>query len=149
MAKYTIEDINFQSQDREGYTIYQSGSHIRGDFIQVFVPNCPYQDSQNKRRLIVYLHGFALSLPKFYQRHLEELAQKGYYVFFPDFQKSDYPDDIESKNWQPSRNKRHLYFWYQMAIDLAFNLYHFGFWRGNRDNNRQKRRKIDFLPFLV
>jgi hypothetical protein len=101
----------------QGYTIYQSGSHIRGDFIQVFVPDLPFRDAQGHLKLITYLHGFALCLPKFYEAHLRELVAKGYYVFFPDFQKSDYPDNINQDSLVPSQNKRHFQFWYQMAID--------------------------------
>ncbi|WP_231867013.1 hypothetical protein [Anabaena sp. 4-3] len=81
---------------KNGYTIYQSGSHIQGNFIQVYVPDAPYRDQQGKLRLITYLHGFALCMPKFYEDHLEELAKQGYYVIFPDFQKSTYPDDPEA-----------------------------------------------------
>jgi len=113
-------DTNFKWQytsKKEGYTIYQTGSHIRGDFIQVFVPDSPCCDEQGKRKLITYLHGFGLCLPKFYEDHLEVLAKRGYYVFFPDFQNSDYPDELDQNKLIPSKNKRHLYFWYQMAID--------------------------------
>lgn len=106
----------WKSLKKEGYTIYQSGSHLQGNFIQVFVPDNPHSD-EKKLKLITYLHGFALCLPKFYEKHLEKLARQGYYVFFPDFQKSDYPDNIEQDELVPSENKRHLYFWYQMAID--------------------------------
>ncbi len=120
MENATNPDTNFEWQytsKQEGYTIYQSGSHIRGDFIQVFVPDSPYRDEKGKRKLITYLHGFALCLPKFYEAHLEALAKKGYYVFFPDFQNSDYPDELDQNKLIPSQNKRHLYFWYQMVID--------------------------------
>jgi hypothetical protein len=82
---------------KNGYTIYQSGSHIQGNFIQVYAPDAPYRDEQGKLRLITYLHGFALCMPKFYEDHLEELVKQGYYVVFPDFQKSTYPDYIEQK----------------------------------------------------
>lgn len=117
MANHTDLEINFTDERRDGYTVYQSGSHIRGNYIQVFVPHKPCFDTEGKRKLIVYLHGFALCLPQFYEAHLEELAKKGYYVFFPDFQKSDYPDSIEQRDLKASQKKRHLYFWYQMAID--------------------------------
>ncbi|MBR8833845.1 MAG: hypothetical protein DSM106950_07330 [Stigonema ocellatum SAG 48.90 = DSM 106950] len=120
MENATNPDTNFKWQytnKQEGYTIYQSGSHIRGDFIQVFVPDSPYHDEKGKRKLITYLHGFGLCLPKFYEAHLEVLAKKGYYVFFPDFQNSDYPNELDQNKLIPSQNKRHLYFWYQMVID--------------------------------
>lgn len=103
-------------ENRIGYTLYQSGSHIRGDFVQVYVPDHPYVENE-KRKVITYLHGFALCLPKFYLRHLEKLAANGYYVIFPDFQNSDYPDEVNQSKLVPSKDKRHLYFWYQMVID--------------------------------
>jgi hypothetical protein len=73
MENATNPDTNFEWQyisKQEGYTIYQSGSHIRGDFIQVFVPDSPYRGEKGKRKLITYLHGFGLCLPKFYEAHL-------------------------------------------------------------------------------
>ncbi len=78
-------------QDDPAYTIYQTGSHKDGDFVRIYVPEHPYQEN-GKFKVITYLHGFALCLPKFYEDHLKELVQKGYYVFFPDYQESDYPD---------------------------------------------------------
>jgi hypothetical protein len=100
---------------KEGYKIYQSGSHKEGNFIQVFVPDIPYRDAAGKLRLITYLHGFALCLPKFYQDHLEILAKKGYYVVFPDFQKSFYPDDITN---QVSAEKTPLSFWFNILRNV-------------------------------
>ena len=86
--------IKWEYIQKEGYKIYQSGSHIKGNFIRVLAPDSPYHDQQGKIKVIVYLHGFALCMPRFYEKHLEVLAAKGgYYVFFPDFQKSDYPED--------------------------------------------------------
>ena len=97
---------------KDGYQICQSGSHIQGNFIQVFVPDSPYRDKQGKLKLIVYLHGFALCIPKFYEDHLKVLAQSGYYVFFPDFQKSEYPDNLEvEKTRQAGVEKSHLSVW--------------------------------------
>ncbi|MGL5794985.1 MAG: hypothetical protein ACRC06_11375 [Waterburya sp.] len=110
---------NLAKRKEKGYTVYQAGEHIKGNFVQFFVPDVPYYDAHGKLKLITYLHGFALCLPKFYEKHLKFLAQNGYYVLFPAFQKSDYPDDdINQNNLVPSQNKRHLYFWYQMAMDI-------------------------------
>ncbi|MGK7954137.1 MAG: hypothetical protein AB4063_02545, partial [Crocosphaera sp.] len=78
-------------KEEEEYTIYQTGTHQEGDFVRIYVPQKPYQEN-GKVKVITYLHGFALCMPKFYERHLEELAKQGYYVFFPDYQKSDYPN---------------------------------------------------------
>ncbi len=105
---------------KDGYAIYQSGSHKQGNFIQVFAPDTPYRDAEGKLRLITYLHGFALCLPKFYEAHLEELAKRGYYVFFPDFQQSDYRDEIESeKLHKASQEKHHLSFWFSQLHKTA------------------------------
>ena len=84
----------------KGYTAYWSGSHKEGDFIQVYVPDRPPETDSPKA--IVYLHGFALSLPRFYEKHLEVLAQNGYYVIFPDFQRSNYPDPNEERQSKPN-----------------------------------------------
>jgi hypothetical protein len=96
---------------RTGYTIYQSGSHIQGNFIRVYVPDSPYHDGQKKLRLITYLHGFALCMPKFYEEHLDELAKQGYYVVFPDFQKSTYPDDIEQETASVDNQEKRQLSW--------------------------------------
>lgn len=77
------------------YTICQTGSHEDGDFVRIYIPKKPYQEN-GKLKVITYLHGFSLCLPEFYEEHLIELVTKGYYVFFPDFQRSDYPDFIEN-----------------------------------------------------
>ena len=96
-CKKSQED-NKECKDEEcGYSIYQAGSHLAGDFIQVYVPN-KAKTVGGKVIVITYLHGFALCLPKFYQEHLKCLACSGYYVLFPDFQNSYYPDDFESAN---------------------------------------------------
>ena len=78
-------------KEEEEYTIYQTGTHQEGDFVRIYVPEKPYEEN-GKVKVITYLHGFALCMPKFYERHLEELAKQGYYIFFPDYQKSDYPN---------------------------------------------------------
>lgn len=79
-----------------GCRIYQSGSHIDGNFIRVYTPDI-FPEEKEKVKAIVYLHGFALCMPKFYQDHIFSLVKQGYFVFFPDFQRSDYPDDVETE----------------------------------------------------
>ena len=112
--------IKWECIQEEGYKIYQSGSHIKGNFIRVFAPDFPYHDQQGKIKIIVYLHGFALCMPRFYEKHLEVLAAKqGYYVFFPDFQKSDYPDDIEvERKKKVTQEKKHFGFWLSLVRNL-------------------------------
>lgn len=78
-------------KSEEKYTIYQTGEHREGDFIRIYAPKNPYIEN-GRKKVITYLHGFALCMPKFYEKHLEQLASEGYYVFFPDYQRSDYPN---------------------------------------------------------
>ena len=89
VAEYAGYRIFWKSEER--YTIYQTGEHQDGDFIRIYAPKQPWK-KDGKAQVITYLHGFALSMPQFYQRHLEQLANDGYYVFFPDYQRSDYPN---------------------------------------------------------
>ncbi|MGK7939641.1 MAG: hypothetical protein AB4062_05715 [Crocosphaera sp.] len=78
-------------QDKDNYRIYQTGSHRQGDFVRIYAPKTP-KKYEGKIKVITYLHGFSLCLPKFYEKHLEQLVNEGFYVFFPDYQTSDYPD---------------------------------------------------------
>ncbi|NEP78933.1 MAG: hypothetical protein F6K39_12590 [Okeania sp. SIO3B3] len=88
---YQVFWKDVKKEDKIIYTIYQVGSHKKGDFVRIYAPQEPYQ-KDGKLKVITYLHGFSLCLPQFYEQHLEELATEGIYVFFPDYQKSDYPD---------------------------------------------------------
>ncbi|MEH2119987.1 hypothetical protein [Nostoc sp.] len=106
---------------KDGYKIYQSGSHIKANFIRVFVPDNPYKDKQGKLKFIAYLHGFALCMPQFYEAQLEELAKKGYYIFFSDFQKSEYPNYIGEKIQKANIKKPHLSLWVHRALTIATN----------------------------
>lgn len=71
-------------------TIWQRGCHGHGNYLRVYVPDGATRPEQ-PLRAVLYLHGFALCMPSFYERHLLALAAEGYIVFFPDFQCSDYP----------------------------------------------------------
>lgn len=75
------------------YRTYEYGHHFQGNYIKVYIPHHPYNDEQGKYRAIVYLHGFSLGIPQFYQAHLEHLVKQGYFVFFPDYQKDLYDKD--------------------------------------------------------
>ena len=72
-------------------TIYQRGQHSAGTYIRVYVPRAAERPGESLR-VILYLHGFALGLPCFYEAHLRELVRQGWVVIFPDFQFSAYPD---------------------------------------------------------
>ncbi|NET24723.1 hypothetical protein [Okeania sp. SIO1I7] len=78
------KDVN--KKDKIIYTIYQVGNHKNGDFVIIYAPQNPRRKN-GKLKVITYLHGFSLCLPQFYEQHLEYLAAKGIYVFFPDYQK--------------------------------------------------------------
>ena len=88
---FEFEGYKIYAREERYYTIYQTGSHQDGDYLRVYVPKIPYNEN-GKLKVITYLHGFALCIPEFYEEHLTQLANLGYYVFFPDYQKSNYPD---------------------------------------------------------
>ncbi|MBM5816536.1 MAG: hypothetical protein FJ083_08100 [Cyanobacteria bacterium K_Offshore_surface_m2_239] len=80
------------TDDPAGFRIFQRGRHLDGTFIRVYVPKQAEVPGQTLRA-ILYLHGFALCLPSFYEAHLRELAAAGWIVFFPDFQRSTYREE--------------------------------------------------------
>ena len=43
--------------------------------------------------MILYLHGFALCLPSFYEQHMLKLAEQGWIVLYPDYQRSSYREE--------------------------------------------------------
>lgn len=75
------------------YSTCEYGNHRDGTYIKVYIPKNPYADDRGKYRTIVYLHGFSLGIPRFYEAHLEHLVKQGYFVFFPDYQKDVYDND--------------------------------------------------------
>lgn len=75
------------------YSTCEYGNHRDGTYIKVYIPQNPYADDRGKYRTIIYLHGFSLGIPQFYQDHLEYLVKQGYFVFFPDYQKDLYDQD--------------------------------------------------------
>lgn len=105
---------------RDGYAIYQAGKHAEGTFIRVYIPDGATQPG-TPLQTITYLHGFALCMPSFYEQHLEHLVLQGYIVFFPDFQRSCYPNtppdgDIPDPVQPDEFN--HLGHWYAVATHL-------------------------------
>jgi hypothetical protein len=70
---------------KDGYCIFQGGSHAEGNFIRVYVPNSAAlaagpgePDDTPPLKTLIYLHGFALSMPGFYDKHIEEFVKHGY-----------------------------------------------------------------------
>ena len=101
------ETVQWHEEQKESYKIYWSGSHREGDFVQAYAPDpMPQTD---KAKIIVYLHGFALSLPQFYNDHIETLVRAGYYVIFPDFQQSTYPDPGDTE-----KERSHSGVWFSL-----------------------------------
>ncbi len=107
---FEFSGYQIYAREEQYYTIYQTGSHQDGDYLRVYVPKNPYQE-KGKLKVITYLHGFALCLPEFYEQHLSQLATLGYYVFFPDYQKSNYPDFPD----ESTSNKSTLSYWSLVA----------------------------------
>ena len=102
----------------DNYYVYQSGSHADGTFIRVYVPEAA-TNSGTKLNAILYLHGFALCMPCFYEAHLVDLVKKGYIVFFPDFQRSCYPNTPPQVPTPPRPSPNHLKIWQSVANQLA------------------------------
>ena len=73
-------------------SIFQRGRHRDGTFIRVFVPDAAWQPGA-ELRVILYLHGFALCLPSFYEQHMLKLAEQGWIVLYPDYQRSSYREE--------------------------------------------------------
>ncbi len=96
------------------YYVYQCGSHADGTFIRVYVPEAA-GNSGTKLKAILYLHGFALCMPSFYEAHLIDLVKKGYIVFFPDFQRSFYPNTPPQVPTPPRPSPDHLRRWRSVA----------------------------------
>ena len=113
ISSATSPPVEWQEIRKEGYRIYWSGSHREGDFVQVYAPES--LPAGEKPKVIVYLHGFALCLPRFYAQHLETLVAQGYFVIFPDFQRSTYPDPDESEEMDESR----LTGWFSLLVSVV------------------------------
>jgi len=69
------------------YLVLEHGNSDDGSFIRSYIPLNPYHDAAGRLKVVVYLHGFCLGAAEIYQSHLIHLAQQGYYVFFPSYQR--------------------------------------------------------------
>lgn len=78
-------------------------------------------------------------MPQFYEQHLEYLAEKGLYIFFPDYQKSDYPDfpkDNETLETQkPTRSTLKYWLFNSGALLMKLIL--------RREVNKQELKKLE------
>jgi hypothetical protein len=121
------KSVDLKRFPKDGYSIFQGGSHAEGNFIRVYVPDSAVQggghgehDGTPPLKTLIYLHGFALSMPRFYGDHLVELVKNGYIIFFPDFQVSDYPDAEPGEDPSPRDERNGLLIWYQLMRRLLF-----------------------------
>lgn len=96
------------------YYVYQCGNHADGTFIRVYVPE-EASKSGVTLKSILYFHGFALCMPCFYEQHLVELVKAGYIVFFPDFQRSFYPNTPPQTPIPPRPSVAHFQTWLSAA----------------------------------
>jgi hypothetical protein len=84
----------------------------------VYVPDGASNPEQ-PLRAVLYLHGFALCMPSFYESHLLALAAEGYIVFFPDFQRSDYPSPAPLDPVPVREDRPQGWLWADTALRLA------------------------------
>lgn len=91
-------------------TMFQRGRHRDGTFIRVFVPDSA-REPGTALRVILYLHGFALCQPSFYQQHMLQLAAQGWIVLYPDFQRSSYREEPLSPDPAASAGGRATLAW--------------------------------------
>ena len=100
------------------YFVYQCGSHADGSYVRVYVPEAAGQPGENLKALL-YLHGFALCMPSFYEDHLVDLVKEGYIVFFPDFQRSFYPNTPPQESTFPRSPLAHFQTWLSVATQSS------------------------------
>ncbi len=62
------------------------GECNKGTYIEVYEPDKPCPGDNNKPKVVIFLHGFALGASQIYRAHLMHLVRQGYYVFYPNFQ---------------------------------------------------------------
>ncbi|WP_414623427.1 hypothetical protein [Calothrix sp. CCY 0018] len=139
-----LKNRGWECEEKPNYKVYQSGSHINSNFIQVYVPNHPYRDEKGKTKAVIYMHGFALCMPKFYEQHLEELVEKGYYVLFPGFQKSNYPDNPDSDENISDKKQTELVNWSEVIKFIRDTSKHI-----SKGRLRSVLRKIIVAAFKV
>lgn len=108
--------VSWHVEDKDGYRVYWSGSHREGDFVQAYAPASV--DPKTPPKVVVYLHGFGLCLPRFYAAHLEALAKQGHFAIFPDFQQSDYPDPGDTDAYR-DEGRNHFGTWASRIRSLA------------------------------
>ncbi len=99
-------------------TIWQRGRHVDGTYLRVYVPERASRPEE-PLKTVLYLHGFALCMPSFYDDHLLALAAEGYIVFFPDFQRSAYPDPAPLAPVPPREELPLTRLWGRTALRLA------------------------------
>jgi dienelactone hydrolase len=100
---------NYPNEKYE-YSTKAWGSHSDGNYVMAYIPKLKECEVPQRPKAVIYLHGFALGNPYFYDAHMQHLAKQGYYVFFADYQKDNYPDTQapEPPPIQPGQDIREL-----------------------------------------
>jgi pimeloyl-ACP methyl ester carboxylesterase len=65
------------------FSVRQQGSCLHGTRVWIYSPQIPKSDPTDA---IVYLHGFGITSPDFYEGHIEHLVKQGNYVIYPQMQ---------------------------------------------------------------
>ncbi len=73
-----------------------NSSHADGNYVIAYTPEQP----ASTLKVVIYLHGFALGNPYFYQEHVYHLLSQGYYVIFVDYQQ----DDFQGSTYSPGNS---------------------------------------------
>ncbi len=118
MSEPTTPEWTSVRDGEHACTIWQRGCHGHGNYLRVYVPDAAARAEQ-PLRVVLYLHGFALCMPSFYESHLLALAAEGYIVFFPDFQHSDYPSPAPGDPVPARQDRPRAGPWTGTALRLA------------------------------
>ncbi len=69
------------------YTVEQWGTSIQGTETTLFRP--AILKNGTTAPVVVFLHGFSATQPRFYQKYIEHIVKQGNFVIFPQFQRGD------------------------------------------------------------
>ncbi len=69
------------------FALQETGDCRSGNYIKIFIPQNPYLNDRGHRKIVIYMHGFALGAPTIYHSHLVHLVKQGFYVFYPIYQR--------------------------------------------------------------
>lgn len=72
----------------DSFTRREVGSCVDTTRVWIYEPEFPDDPPASPPNVVVYLHGFSLTTPRFYQGHIEHLVRQGNVVIFPQFQEA-------------------------------------------------------------